>query len=103
MCGVWGAETFLSETGQFIVHAYPAPQFGQRIVRTDPVILKLEPQLLAVTAERTKRIFLQELGQGDNFRGKVHVTILDRAPIEQPITLVARKYSDGFQYQLGIP
>jgi len=103
LCWIRGADTFVSETGQFIIHAYPTPQFQDRSSLTNSAIVELEPQFLAVTAERTKRVLLQELAQDDAYRGKVHLIILDRVPPDYPITLVSRVYSDGFEYQMGIP
>jgi len=103
LCGIWGADSFVSESGQFIVHAYPGFAFEDRSALTNAAIIRLEPQLLAVAAERTKRIFLQEIAENDAYRGKWHLVILDRFRGQEAVTLVSHVHPDGFEYQMGIP
>jgi len=103
-CGIWGAETIVSQSGQFIVHGSGAPSFPPVEALPRPIpIFEMEPQLVAVTAERTKRAFLEELRLGDNFRDKVHIVLLTRASPDQGIGFVTHVHSDGFQYQIGLP
>jgi len=103
VCGLLGVDTSASESGQFIVHAYPPPQFEDRRIQTNITLVKLEPQFLVITAERTKRNFLQELELQDAYRGKVHIYISDRARPEQPLSIVSKMHSDGFEYLVGVP
>jgi hypothetical protein len=102
-CGIWGADTIVSQSGQFIVHRSGGPSFPPLVRVGDPPLIECEPQLVAVTAERTKRAFLEEIGVPDTFRDKIHVVLLNRARPEQPIELVSHIHSDGFQYQIGLP
>jgi hypothetical protein len=102
-CGVLGADTILSQSGQFIVHGTTARAFPPRRTPDDPPLIELEPQLVAVTAERTKRAFLEELAVRDNFTDKIHMLLLNRGTPEQPITVVSHIHTDGFQYQVGLP
>lgn len=103
-CGLWGIDTIVSESGQYIVHGmdrrnlFPPP----RRENEEP-LLELEPQLVAVTAERLKRAFLDDLGTTDSHHDKVHVVLLNRARPEQPIGLVSAVHVDGFRYQLSLP
>jgi hypothetical protein len=103
-CKIWGAATVASHTGQFVVHGSGFPKRHVREANTNVVpLINVEPQMLAVTAERTKRAFLQELRQQDVFRDKIHAIILDFAAPSQPVQLISEVYLDGFQYRLAIP
>ena len=102
-CGVLGADSILSQTGQFVVHGPTERTFPPRWPENAPPLLELEPQLVAVTAERTKRAFLEELAVPDSFHDKVHVLVLSRAAPLQSIRLVSHVHTDGFQYQVGLP
>lgn len=103
-CGVWGADTFSSQSGQFLVHGRSAPRANPVSMNTNSLpLLQLEPPLLAVTADRIKRAFLQALGANDAYRDKIHFIILDLASPQHPISLVSRIFADGFQYQAGLP
>jgi len=103
-CGVWGADTVSSESQQFIVHGRSSARRVLPAANQNAVpLIQLEPQLLAVTAESTKRAFLHEFGARDAYEGKIHIIILDLAPPGNPIGLVSRQNADGFTYQLGLP
>jgi hypothetical protein len=102
-CGVWGVETFESESGQFIVHGSTSAKFPPVIFTPDAPLVELEPQLVAMTAERVKRALLEELGIRDSYRDKIHVIVLDLARPDLPIGVVSRINSDGFQYQIRLP
>jgi hypothetical protein len=102
-CGIAGADTIASQSGQFVVHGVPGRLFAPAQKENEAPLIEAEPQLLAVTGERTRQAFLQELGLRDLFQDKVHVVVLPRARPEQPIQLVSHVYNDGFQYQLGVP
>lgn len=100
-CGFAGVDTFASRSGQFVVHGSTMPV---RVPATNsPTLVTLEPQLVVITAERTKRTVGHELAQQDNFADKVHITVLDRAPVGQPVAVVSEIFSDGFLYKVGIP
>lgn len=103
-CGVWGADTVASASGQFVIHgnANPKPLF--RSANTKAVrLINVEPQMLAVTAERAKRAFLQELRAADGYQDKIHAVILDLAAPDRPIQLISEIYLDGFAYRLAVP
>src|SRR5690349_15365281 len=89
-CGFHGVESFMSQGGQFIVHGSRVP-FRPPPERTNnPAIIELEPQVVVVTAERTKRAFCQALAIPDDFHDKVHLSVLDRAPLSQPVAVVSQ-------------
>jgi hypothetical protein len=102
-CGIWGSDTFVSHSKQFVVHGNAGAKLrggeGTNAMR----LINLEPQIFAVTAERAKRALLQELGVADEFRDKIHGVVVDRMRPDSPIQLVSEVYSDGFQYRIGVP
>lgn len=101
-CGVMGADTFVSHSKQFVVHGRAGTKFRDGTTNTLTWI-NLEPQIFAITAERTKRAFLQELQAQDMFRDEVHAVVLDFMPPDRPIQLVSEIFLDGFEYRLGVP
>jgi hypothetical protein len=102
-CGIWGVDTFESESGQFIVHGNTGVRFPPVNFNPDTPLLELQPQLVAVTAERIKRVLYQELGLSDSHRDKVHVILFDFARPDQAIRVISRMNSDRFVYQVGLP
>ena len=105
-CGVRDIDTFSSQSGQFIVHGGSARILQltpQAPLANDRGVIEIEPQLVAVTAERTRTAFAQELGVSDGFRDKIHVIVFDIAPRGQPIGIVSHLHSDGFVYKIGMP
>lgn len=103
-CGIWGAETISSHSGQFIVHGSSGTRLRPRDTGTNAAAyISVEAQSLAVTAERVKRAFLQELLAGDHFQDKVHAIVLDLAPPTQPIQIISQIFSDGLQYRMLVP
>ncbi len=101
-CGFSGVESVASESGQFVVHS-AAVSIRPRIETNSPTIIILEPELVVVTAERAKRALRQELRITDQFRDKIHLSVLDRAPFGQPVAVVSQIHSDGFLYKVGFP
>jgi hypothetical protein len=103
-CKIWGADTFGSQSGQFVVHGRSgskAPQYS--IITNTPALIELEPQLVAIAAERTRQAVLQELGLADGFQEKVHIIVLDLASPDQPIGIISELYSDRFSYKIAVP
>ena len=101
-CGIYGADTITSSTGQFVVHGGTLPLPPRRTLTNNPAMIELTPQLAAVSAERTRRLFVRQLSLREAHRDEVHIILLNRVEPEAPIHLVTRVFSDGFQYQLGI-
>lgn len=103
-CGLRDIETFSSQSGQFIVHGSSLRRLTPPPPATnDLAFVELEPQLLAVTAERTRLAFLHELGLQDTFRDKVHIAVLTLAPPGQSIGIISQIHTDGFVYKIGMP
>lgn len=103
-CGVLGKDTITSHSGQFIIHGTSGIMLEERNLNTNRApLITIGPQLAAVTAERIKRTFLDEIGTPDFFRDKIHMLILDRATADHPVTIVTKVSPDGFEYQMGVP
>ena len=101
-CGFSGIESFSSQSGQFVVHSSSVP-FRPIPLTNNPAIIQLEPQLVIVAAERAREAVYQELRIPNAARDKVHISVLDRAPLGQPVAVVATIHSDGFVYKVGVP
>jgi hypothetical protein len=102
-CGISGADTVASQSGQFIVHGPPQPLFAPTRRENEAPLIEAEPQLLAVTGERTRQAFLGNLACVILSRTRSTLLFCPRSRPEQPIQLVSHVYDDGFQYQLGLP
>ena len=103
-CGIRDADTIASFSGQFVVHGPTLPIPRMLLAATRKTnYLELNPQLVAVTAERVREGLLTELQLLNAFQQKVHLLILPLAPPEQPVTIVSRIYLDGVVFQVGIP
>jgi hypothetical protein len=102
-CRFHGVESFANQGGQFVVHGSTIPFRAPAPLTNNPAIVELEPQLIVVTAERTKRVLCQTLRATDDFQDKIHISVLDRAPETQPVTIVSQVHPDGFVYKGGFP
>jgi hypothetical protein len=101
-CGFSGIESFSSQSGQFVVHS-SSVRFRPIPGTNNPAIIQLEPQFVVVAAERAKEAVCAELRIPNASKDKVHIAVLDRAPLGQPVTVVAQIHSDGFVYKAGLP
>ncbi|MHB8519691.1 MAG: hypothetical protein ACYDH9_02925 [Limisphaerales bacterium] len=105
------AATVHSRSGQFVVRGTLTPPMivgpGSVPFPTRPnaetQVVTLDPDLLAVSAERIKHALLRELELPDTWRGTVYVDLW-RAPGEdQPVRLTLLYHPNGWQYHLEIP
>jgi hypothetical protein len=103
-CGLRDIETFSSQSGQFIVHGTAGRRLTPRPPTTNGTsIVEVEPQLIAVTAERTRQAFIRELELTDSFLDRIHIAVLNFAPPNQPIGIISQINTDGFVYRIGMP
>jgi hypothetical protein len=96
-----------SVSGQFIVT-------GDRqasALATTPALaantnfVRLEPALLAVSAERIKQTLGQELG-GDltaSWRGKIFLTLHPARSPDENVTILSEHFADGWNYRVALP
>ncbi len=102
------AATATSRSQQFIVHGRPPPaaKYGRmRNAEELNPILELQPQSLAITAERVQLAVLNRLGSAPTpGRGRFHLFIIPTNRFGAgPLEIIPRAFREGWQYHVGIP
>jgi hypothetical protein len=97
-----------SVSGQFSVSRAPEnfdPFFHPLKVGTDTNLLRLEPALLAVSAERFKTALWREIGLAPNssWSGKIFLVLHPARSLDEPVNLVARTFLRDWTYRLELP
>ncbi len=97
--------TIFSRSGQFIIHSrqMTVPTFHQPIGITNRTYIVIQPDALAVCAERVKARLLAQLAAPDRWRGRVHLFIRPGDRVAEPSTMKAILFADGWHYSLEIP
>ncbi len=96
-----------SASGQFIVTG-PA-QFSPLVrlpgVAMDTNLVRLEPALLSVSAERVKDALRRLLGVKPNapWRGKIFLVLRPAQSLHEDVTIVAQPFLNGLDYQVQLP
>ena len=102
------AATATSRSQQFIVHGKPPPaaKFGRLRTAEDlNPVLELQPQALAITAERIQLAVLQRLGATPaGGRGRFHLFLIPTNTFGPgPIQIIPRAFREGWQFHVGVP
>ena len=104
-----------SVSGQFIVTGVPSRPAGSRLVAmpeiaTNTDFVRLEPALLAVSAERIKESLGRELNpelRGLELPtpppGKIFLALHPAQSTDEGVTIVSRRSPDGWDYQVRLP
>jgi len=96
-----------SVSGQFVVTA-PA-QFSLLAHAPDVVtnagLVRLEPALLSVSAERIKASLRRELGIKPDapWRGNIFLTVHPAQSLDEEVTIVSQSSASGWNYQVQLP
>lgn len=94
-------------SGQFFVSgaSFSIPKLGIiPELSADAVEVDLEPQWLAVAAERTKQAVLARFNLSDQWQGKIHVYIRPKRELgDAPIRIVPVSFPNGWQYRVDVP
>ena len=94
-----------SHTGQFIITSGTvrsvSPSFAGPVLPTG--IVRLEPNLTAVSAERVKSAIWHRLGVTGSWRGKIRLHLVAGLKPDQDIRLASTLYGDGWQYRIELP
>jgi hypothetical protein len=96
-----------SVSGQFIVAG--AQQISalatSPAVTTNTDFVRLEPALLAVSAERIKQSLWRELdiGPGATERGKIFLALYPAQSLDEEVTITGMPSADGWNYQVELP
>jgi hypothetical protein len=97
--------TIYSRSGQFVVRSrqFTVPTLRQPLGATNHDYIVIQPDALAVAAERVKQRLLGELAAPDRWRGRVHLLIVPGDRVAEPTVPIAALFSEGWQYSLRIP
>ena len=96
-----------SISGQFTIYA--APQFstlaGQPKVAADTNYVRLEPALLAVSAERLKDALGRELEIKPNtpWRGQIYLVLHPARSLDENVNIIAKRLANGWDYRVELP
>jgi hypothetical protein len=104
-----------SVSGQFIVTGAPSRLAGSRLaampeIATNTDFVRLEPALLAVSAERIKESLRRELNREFENprvnappRGKIFLVLHPAQSTDEDVTIVSRPSPGGWDYQVRLP
>jgi hypothetical protein len=94
-------------SGQFVVSGATGVAARVGAIPTidgDVADVEVEPQWLAVAAERTKKAVLARLDLPDQWVGKIHLQIRPRRELgESSIRIVPVSFPNGWQYRVDVP
>jgi hypothetical protein len=96
-----------SASGQFWVSSVPAAGafYHRPEIGTNTGIIRLEPSLLAVSAERFKAALWRDIGLEPNaaWRGKIFLVLHPARALDEPVTLTAQPFFNRWSYRLELP
>ena len=102
-----GKNSARSISGQFIVNgtAQFSPLANSPRIAADTNLVRLEPALLAVSAERVKDSLWRtlEIKSDIPWRGQIFLTLHPARSTDEGITIVSRHAADGWSYQVQMP
>jgi hypothetical protein len=96
-----------SLSGQFIV--YGAPQFSalanSRAVAMDTNLVRLDPALLVVSAERIKDALVRrlEVKAGTPWRGQIYLIIRPAQSLDESVNIISKRLANGWDYRVELP
>jgi hypothetical protein len=96
-----------SISGQFIIYA--APQFSPLAVSpkvaADTNFVRLEPALLAVSAERIKDSLYRrlEFKPGAPWRGQIYLVIHPARSLDESVNIISKRLAGGWDYRVELP
>lgn len=96
-----------SVSGQFVVTG--GPQLSSlataSAVATNVDFIRLEPALLAVSAERIKQALWRELGvsPATPWRGRIFLVLHPARSLDEDVTILSEHFADGWDYRVALP
>ncbi len=106
------AQTFLpnaisarSVSGQFSVIGgrQISPLASLPAVLTNASLVRLEPALLAISAERAKGALWRELGVGGQWRGQIFLALRPARSFDEEVFVISTRFNDGWSYRVELP
>jgi hypothetical protein len=105
-----GVNLARSVSGQFIVTGEEPGPAGSSLatrpaVATNADVVRLEPALLAVSAERIKRTLWRQLGinLATPWQGKIFLTLRPARSLNDNVTVLSGHFADGWNYRIALP
>ncbi len=100
-----GLMRFESRSLQFIVFGAPVGtlQGPPSLSLLESNHMQMEPALLVMTSERVKTELLRELGLGDNWTGRIVITVRGELPPTEPVTIESQWFATGWRYRVVLP
>lgn len=95
--------TARSSSGQFVIRGPTLSQISTDYSDPNSTFVELDPNILAVNCERIKQALLRELVMADVWRGHIYAEINSSLPTNQAPVIVAKAFTDGWQYQMELP
>jgi len=101
------ATTRSSVSGQFVVTSPNAVQPSARppIAFTNAVLVRLEPALLAVSAERIRQPLWRHLGIGPTmpWRGRIFLMLHPATSPDENVTIISTRFAGAWNYRVELP
>lgn len=93
-----------SLTRQFvIISSRDLPNAYARMPASATNLVRLDPNLLAVSCERIKKALLTELGAPDRWRGKISLQLHSFKRADENVVVTSTKYGDRWSYWVDLP
>ena len=93
-----------SRSGQFIIYGVePGAVRRYQPENTNHTLVRLDPNLLAVSCERIKSALLNQLGINDQWRGKIHLTLHPSQAANEDITVTSSLFGGGWLFNIELP
>ena len=96
-----------SVSGQFIVSRTPSnnPYYRRPDTGTNAGYVRLEPSLLAVSAEHFKTALWKEIGLAPNasWNGKIFLALHPATSLDEPVLIAAQPFVHNWNYRLELP
>ena len=105
-----GTITTHSVSGQFVVSGVPSrpgesPLAAAPEIATNASFVRLQPALLAVSAERIRESLRRELDIPPNapWRGKIFLALHPAQSLDEDVTIVSEPFAGGWNYHVALP
>ena len=96
-----------SVSGQFVITggSQASPLANQPAVADNPDFVRLEPPLLAVSAERIKESLWRQLGINANtpWRGQISIALHPAQSLDENVTVISMPFASGCNYRVELP
>ncbi len=93
-----------SQSGQFLVRGLPVGwSRGMASTNSSKEWVRLDPSVLAVSAERVKQTMLTGLGLSDQWHGTISMILHSVVADNEPIRVTSLRSRDGWNFRVELP